>query len=134
MITGGIACQSATNTRSKANERSMAKANAVNGKRKKLRDPIPERFESVEAAADFWDTHSLADYEDEFREVKDVIIDLPSRRLNLEEELAAKINRVARRRGVSVDTLVHLWLQQKLSEAQKREQRHASSRTAMAAR
>lgn len=117
------------------NEKAMRKANLANGKKQRSRDPIPERFESIAAAADFWDTHSLADYEDEFREVKDVKIALPNRRLNLEEELAEKINRVARRRGVSVDTLVNLWLQQKLIESQKREQRRrAASRTAMATR
>lgn len=101
---------------------------------KRTRDPVPERFASAEEEVEFWENHDLTEYRDYFREVKDVIIDLPSRRLNLEEELAGKINRIARRRGVSVDTLVHLWLQQKLSEAQKREQRRASSRTAMAAR
>ncbi len=60
---------------------------------------------------------------------------VPERFASVEEELAEKINRVARRRGVSVDTLVHLRLQQKLSEAQKREQRQrTSSRIATAAR
>ena len=26
--------------------------------------PIPEDFDSIEAAGEFWDTHSLADYKD----------------------------------------------------------------------
>ena len=34
----------------------------ANDKRK--REPIPEQFESVEEAAEFWDTHDLADYWD----------------------------------------------------------------------
>jgi hypothetical protein len=93
------------------------------GSKKKNRDPIPERFESLEAAADFWDTHDLTDYLDEFREVKDVKIELVHRYFRLEEELAEKIDQVARQRGVSSETLVHLWLQQKLSEALKREKR-----------
>jgi hypothetical protein len=106
----------------------MQKLNAKkNGKKiaakKKTRDPIPEHFESLEAAADFWDTHSLADYLDEFREVKNVRIELSSRRFRLEDELAKKIGEVARQRGVSSETLVNLWLQQKLSEALKREKR-----------
>ena len=33
------------------------------------RDPIPESFRSVEEAAEFWDTHSTADYEDLMRDV-----------------------------------------------------------------
>ncbi len=28
------------------------------------RDPIPEHFADLEAAAEFWDSHDLADYED----------------------------------------------------------------------
>jgi len=113
----------------------MQKSNGTNAKRKKARDPIPDNFESLEAAADFWDTHDLTNYRDEFREVKDVKIELAPRRFNLEEELAGKIYKVARRRGISSDTLIHLWLQQKLSESQKREQRRrTASRNATAVR
>ena len=38
-------------------------------KNKKSRDPIPEEFATLEEAAEFWDTHSLADYEDVQQEV-----------------------------------------------------------------
>ncbi len=34
------------------------------------RDPIPEHFNSVEEAGEFWDTHSAADYQDEMETVK----------------------------------------------------------------
>ncbi len=105
----------------------MQKPNAKNdkkkGTKKKTRDPIPENFESLEAAAEFWDTHDLTDYRDEFREVKDVKIDLIPRRLRLEDELAERIGQLARKRGVSPETLVNLWLQQKLSETLKRDKR-----------
>jgi len=105
----------------------MQKPNGKNGRkmvaRKRTRDPIPENFESLEAAAEFWDTHSLTDYLDEFREAKDVKIDLDSRRLRLENELAKKIGRIARQRGVSSETLMNLWLQQKLAETLKDEKR-----------
>jgi len=110
----------------------MQKPNGKNGRKpvaqKKPRDPIPEKFESLEAAAEFWDTHSLTDYRDEFREVKDVKIDLGPRRLRLEDELAQQINKLAHRRGVSSETLVNLWLQQKLTETLKDEKRHSSRR------
>jgi hypothetical protein len=33
------------------------------------RDPIPENFASIEEAAEFWETHSLADYWDVTKEV-----------------------------------------------------------------
>ncbi len=34
------------------------------------KDPIPESFDSIEEAGQFWDTHSAADYWDEMEEVE----------------------------------------------------------------
>lgn len=84
-------------------------------KKKKRRDPIPDSFPSIEAAADFWDTHSTADYEDVFMEVKDVKIDLVRTHFRVDRELADKIGKLARERGISSETLVNLWLQEKVS-------------------
>jgi hypothetical protein len=92
------------------------------GSKIKSRDPLPN-FKSLEEEVEFWETHSLTDYRDYWREVKDVKIDLVPRRLNLEDELAQKINKVARQRGVSSETLMNLWLQQKLAETLKRDKR-----------
>jgi len=87
-----------------------------NGSKKtKQRDPIPDNFPSIEAAADFWDTHSLADYEDLTEEVTDVKIDLVRRHFRVDRELARKIGKLARERGISSETLVNLWLQEKVS-------------------
>ena len=36
---------------------------------KEQRDPIPETFASIEEAAEFWDSHSTADYEDLMHDV-----------------------------------------------------------------
>lgn len=36
--------------------------------RKKERDPLPEKFSSLEEAGEFWDTHSSADYEEYMEE------------------------------------------------------------------
>ena len=38
--------------------------------RKVHRDPLPEEFSNIEEAAAFWDTHSLADYEDLQKDVE----------------------------------------------------------------
>jgi hypothetical protein len=34
--------------------------------RENNRDSLPDEFKTIEEAANFWDTHSLADYEDFF--------------------------------------------------------------------
>lgn len=83
------------------------------GKNPKQIDPLPASFDSIEAAADFWDTHSLADYWDQTSEVKDVKIDLVRRHFRVDAKLASKINRQAKQRGISAETLVNLWLQEK---------------------
>ena len=36
----------------------------------KKRDPLPDHFDSLEEAAEFWDTHSSADYEDLMEDVE----------------------------------------------------------------
>jgi hypothetical protein len=79
------------------------------------REPIPERFERIEQVAEFWDTHSLADYWDLTREAH-VEVDLKHRRylIALEPELAAELAAEAHKRGVSAETLANLWLREKL--------------------
>ncbi len=84
-------------------------------KKSKRPDPLPESFASIEEAADFWDTHSLADYWEQTHEVADVKINLVRRHFRVDALLAGKINRIARQRGVSSETLVNLWLQEKVS-------------------
>jgi predicted HicB family RNase H-like nuclease len=83
--------------------------------RKKVRDTIPGNFKSIDEAAQFWDTHSVADYLDQVKEVPNVEINIVRRHFRLDKELARKIDRIARRRGVSAETLVNQWLQQKAS-------------------
>ena len=80
----------------------------------KRRDQIPEEFPSIEEAAEFWETHSLADYEDLTEEVE-VEISLVRNHFRVDRELARRIGRIARRRGISSETLVNLWLKEKAS-------------------
>jgi CopG antitoxin of type II toxin-antitoxin system len=42
-------------------------------------DPLPESFESEEAAGEFWDTHSVADYEEHFEAADDVTFEISER-------------------------------------------------------
>ena len=46
--------------------------------KKKAVDPLPDSFASEEEAGEFWDTHSLADYED-LLEPADLKFDLKER-------------------------------------------------------
>ncbi len=117
-------------------QKSNAEIRARKNVKSKARDVIPDQFKSMEAAAEFWDTHDLTDYLEEFREVKNVAVAPAPQSLRLEEELAGKIAKVARQRGISCETLVNRWLQQKLAENSKRAKRRgkASARANVASR
>lgn len=78
-------------------------------------EPIPTSFASTEEAAEFWDAHSLADYADATEEVTDVKVDLVRSHFRVDRDLARRISRMAQQRGISSETLVNLWLQEKAS-------------------
>ena len=69
----------------------------VSPKKVKERDPVPDRFASIEEVVDFWDTHSLADYEDVWVEVTDVKIDFVRKHFRPEQKLAATSMRSAKK-------------------------------------
>jgi len=68
---------------------------------------------TLEEMADFWDTHSLTDYEDQTYEVE-MTFDPSARRsvVTIEPELMKDISQIARERKVSAQTLVNVWLRQ----------------------
>lgn len=75
------------------------------------------KFNSLQEIADFWDTHSLADYEDATHEVE-VSFDPSARRtyVGIEPELLADLKDIARERRVSLQTLVNVWLRQRVDQ------------------
>jgi len=85
--------------------------------RNRKRDAVPRHFKSVGEAAEFWDSHDLADYWDLTHEVQ-FEVDIQRRRFltALEPELAKKLTARARKQGVSTETLINVWLTEKLAE------------------
>lgn len=69
---------------------------------------------SYEEIGEFWDTHSLADFWNQTHEVA-MEIRIPRRhRVNIEVEIFERIAEEARQRGVSLETLVNLWIAERL--------------------
>ena len=82
-----------------------------------VKEAIPVEFASIEEAAEFWDTHSVADYWDEFTDV-DIEVNLPRRRqVRIEPTLWDKIASQAHAKGISIETLVNLWLSERLTSS-----------------
>ena len=84
-------------------------------KKQMPKDMLPEDFATIEAFWSFWDTHSSADYEDVMESVE-VEIDLSSSKTYcpVAKDLLREVRSRARQQGVSTETLVNLWLQERI--------------------
>ena len=71
------------------------------------------KTDTLEKMGEFWDTHDLTDFDDP--NVPDVEFEV-SCAVPIELELFSLVEKQAKLRGIRVETLVNLWLQQKLDE------------------
>ena len=83
----------------------------------KKKSRIP-KFKTIQEEADFWDTHSFADYWDEFEDVE-IVVDLHKPKeetliVRLQKSLKEKLEKLAKRRGVSLSTLARILLTERL--------------------
>jgi hypothetical protein len=72
---------------------------------------------TLEEIAEFWDTHSLDDYWDETRDATFEVRAERRRRITLDPEVYAQVQSEARKRGVLPETLVNIWLVERLQNA-----------------
>ena len=68
--------------------------------------------DSLEAMGKFWDTHDFTQFDTDAPDVEFTI----SSTISIEPDLLAAMEKQARLRGIRVETLVNLWLQEKLTE------------------
>lgn len=65
----------------------------------------------------FWDTHDLNDYWEQTEPTRfDVDIRSSAIYYPIESNLSARLTSVAGQRGVSAETLLNLWLQERMAE------------------
>ena len=87
-------------------------------KSKKKAGSIPDDFKSMKEASEFWDTHDIADYWGQTRESHfKVSMKKEPKYIALEESIAKKIFTMAKKKHVSSETLINLWLKERLSAA-----------------
>lgn len=72
---------------------------------------------TLEEIAEFWDNHSLADYWDQTHEVEFEVTAKRRRRVTLDPDVYAGLEAQAQARGILPETLVNLWLAERLQEA-----------------
>ena len=78
-------------------------------------------FKNYQEEAKFWDMHSFADYWDQFKNV-DLVVNLQKPKkeslvLRIQKDMKRKLEKVARKKKVSVSTLSRIWLSEKLQAA-----------------
>lgn len=86
------------------------------------KEKLPD-FETDEEFAEFFETHSFADYWDEFEDVEDVSLKRPMRKritIRIFPYVLNNIRAIAKKQGMPYQTLIQQWLAERLSEEQKR--------------
>lgn len=81
------------------------------------KNKIP-KFKTDAEEAKFWDTHSFADYWDEFKDI-DVVVELAKPKeetlvLRINKDIKKKLEQVAKSKGVTTSTLARILLTEKL--------------------
>lgn len=72
---------------------------------------------SYQEIGEFWDSHDLADHWDQTQSAEfEVDLRSTATYYPLDRELAARLRSIAERRGVSAQTLLNLWVQEKTGE------------------
>jgi hypothetical protein len=90
----------------------------IKSKAKAVRDPLPEHFNSLEEAAEFWDTHDSSDYEEYFKEVHfDVNLKPGTHLIEIDSALYDKVSAIAKKKRVPAEKLVSKWIEEKLKSA-----------------
>lgn len=81
------------------------------------------KFKSIKEMADFWDTHSTADYPDYWESVKNIKFskNLESvykkvTPVRLDEETVEAVKEVAKQKGIGTSTTIRMLLRERLSQ------------------
>ena len=75
------------------------------------------KAQSYQAIGEFWDTHDLDEYWDQTQPAEfEVNIQSEMTYYRLDATLSDRVRSLAKQRGVSPETLVNLWIQEKVRE------------------
>lgn len=77
------------------------------------------RFKSDQYVAQFWDAHSLTEFEDDLEPVKERVFTRPEKQvmtIRVDKELVKAIKAIAREKGINYSTLARMWLIERLKK------------------
>ena len=73
-------------------------------------------FKTDKEDAEFWDTHSLADYEEDLEPAYDVIVERPERQvisLRLDKKIVRTLKAFAMKKGIGYSPLLRMWIRER---------------------
>ena len=75
------------------------------------------KAQSYQEIGEFWDTHDVTDYWDQTDPVEfEVDVHSEARYCALERSMVTKVSEIAWQKGISVETLINLWIKEKLED------------------
>lgn len=89
----------------------------ANTKRDRQKSRIPE-FKSYEEEARWWETHNLADYQDEFETVKVKFAKNLSEGITIrfDQPTLNKLREIAHEKGLGPTTLARMWIMEQMKQ------------------
>ncbi len=75
------------------------------------------KAQTLEEIGDFWDSNNLADHWDETEEVEFEVRAKQKRRVTISPQIYEKLKDQARLEGVLPETLINVWLSERLEKA-----------------
>ncbi len=75
---------------------------------------LPEEFANIEEGVEYWETHSLKNYLEGTEKIDIDALKSQRKEVSLARNLIDKITLRAKKEGVSIETLVNLWVSEKL--------------------
>ena len=72
---------------------------------------------SYDELGEFWDSHDTMDYEDQTKEVEfEIDLGTDANYFLIAKSLSYQLRAIAQKEGVSANTLLNIWLQEKLKD------------------
>src|SRR5207249_10620434 len=97
------------------------RSSMIQQKQIKSKEPIPD-FKNTQEEAEFWDTHDVGEYLNDFNRV-DVELQLEKPKeenivVRVQKPIKDRLERIARRKGLNISSLTRMWIMEKLQAAQ----------------
>jgi hypothetical protein len=82
---------------------------------KPMTQPQLPKTDSIQELAQFWDTHDVAEFDDQLREVTEPVFERPAKlAIHLRDSEAKILHQLAHDSGVGAEELVQKWVMEKI--------------------